>query len=189
MQIHLNMRIVLLLLVFMASSITLMAQTDDPWWKRLFRKETVEQQEEVKKDESTIEMEDAVIDSDNTNEPLDSISTPSEAPAVPGHVVIKTPSSLQSLDSLYMAEPPKINGYRIKIYFGELEQARGMRVNYISAGNKDGCYLKQYPPNFAVLVGNYRSQTEAFKRLNELKLVYPGATIVRDEIELSELDD
>ena len=106
----------------------------------------------------------------------------------PGHISYKLDPALSAMDSLYKAEPPILNGYRIKIFFGNLEQARGIRVNYISVGGKDGCYLKQYPPNFAVLVGNYRSRTEAYMRLNELKVLYPNASIVRSKIEISRLD-
>ena len=165
-------------------------QDDGPWWKRLFRKETVENQDKQDvPDEKPIQDSIPLFDPNVEPEilPMDSIEL---VPKViePGKVYMKTDPRLALLDSSYKDQPPKLIGYRIKIYFGELEQARGIRVNYISSGNKDGCYLKQYPPNFAVMVGNFRSQTEAYKRLNELKQLYPGASIVRDEIELPQVE-
>ncbi|MGB1030982.1 MAG: hypothetical protein ACPGWM_00145, partial [Flavobacteriales bacterium] len=179
--------IILFTLLFTGSGY---CQDDGPWWKRLFRKETVENQDKQETpDEKPTTDSIPLFDPSDAPEitPKDSIeSTPQEIE--PGKIHLKTDPRLVALDSSYIDQPPKLIGYRIKIYFGELEQARGIRVNYISSGNKDGCYLKQYPPNFAVMVGNFRSQTEAYQRLNELKKLYPGASIVRDEIELPQVD-
>ena len=188
-QIKNKMRRILVLNLLLSFSLVSHTQTDDPWWKKLFRSETVETQDEKKQD--TLIVIDT-LQTVPTPTPIikDSlVQTSIGAPIKgPGNITYKFDPALASMDSLYKAEPPVLNGYRIKIYFGNLEQARGTRVNYISAGYKDGCYLKQYPPNFAVLVGNFRSQTEAYKRLNELKALYPGASIVRSEIEISRLD-
>lgn len=184
------MRRILVIALLLSFSLVSHTQTDDPWWKKLFRKETVETQDDKKEDVSPIIID--TLQTTPTPTPIleDSLIETSIGEPIkrPGKITYKMDPALAAMDSMYKAEPPVLNGYRIKIYFGNLEQARGIRVNYISAGYKDGCYLKQYPPNFAVLVGNFRSQTEAYKRLNELKALYPGASIVRSEIEISRLD-
>lgn len=186
------MRLVLLLTFTLLFTGSGYCQDDGPWWKRLFRKETVENQDKngnthnpEKPSEEHPPLIEHEVEQDHSS--LDSLVIEPKV-LEPGKVVLKTDPKLALLDSMYKDQPPKIIGYRIKIYFGGLEQARGIRVNYISSGNKDGCYLKQYPPNFAVMVGNFRSQTEAYQRLNELKALYPGASIVRDEIELPQVD-
>ena len=187
-----TMRLVLLLTFTLLFTGSVYCQDDGPWWKRLFRKETIENQDKndnTNNPEKPSKQYPPLIEHDIEQDHI-AIDSLLMVPEIlrPGKVVLKTDPKLALLDSMYKDQPPKILGYRIKIYFGGLEQARGIRVNYISSGNKDGCYLKQYPPNFAVMVGNFRSQTEAYQRLNELKALYPGASIVRDEIELSQLD-
>lgn len=149
----------------------------------MFRKEAVDEAEKPQVEEAL----DLQIDSINdNNEVIDSLfeETPSEDVVLrPGHIALEQSPLLTKLDSIYKENPPKIMGYRIKIYFGNLQEARGIKANHVSSGNREGCYVKQYPPNFAVVVGNYRTEEAAQQRLQELKQLYPGATVVRDEIE------
>lgn len=164
-------------------SLNISAQEDTPWWKNMFRKTVVDEAEKPKDEEGL----DIPIDSIKDNKELiDSLfdELPAEDVVVRlGHIAVEQSPLLTKLDSLYKENPPRIMGYRIKIYFGNLQEARGIKANHVSSGNREGCYVKQYPPNFAVVVGNFRTEEAAQQRLQELKQLYPGATVVRDEIE------
>lgn len=164
-------------------SLNISAQDDTPWWKNMFRKEAVDEAEKPEVEEALDLQKDSINDN---NEVIDSLfeETPSEDVVHrPGHIALEQSPLLTKLDSIYKENPPKIMGYRIKIYFGNLQEARGIKANHVSSGNREGCYVKQYPPNFAVVVGNFRTEEAAQQRLQELKQLYPGATVVRDEIE------
>jgi hypothetical protein len=182
------MRHLLFVPLFIFISLNSSAQDDTPWWKNLFRKEAVEPLEtqeiekvpQAKKD--SLLLEETLLDSSLTD--IDTI----EEVIIPGHIQVEKSPLLAQLDSIYKENPPKIIGYRIKIYFGDLQSARGIKADYISNGNREGCYVKQYPPNFAVVVGNFRSEEDAVLRLQELKALYPGASVVRDEIETPMMD-
>ncbi|MDP4953797.1 MAG: SPOR domain-containing protein [Flavobacteriales bacterium] len=164
-------------------SLNISAQDDTPWWKNMFRKEAVDEAEKPEVEEALDLQKDSINDN---NEVIDSLfeEMPSEdVVSRPGHIALEQSPLLTKLDSIYKENPPKIMGYRIKIYFGNLQEARGIKANHVSSGNREGCYVKQYPPNFAVVVGNFRTEEAAQQRLQELKQLYPGATVVRDEIE------
>ena len=164
-------------------SLNISAQDDTPWWKNMFRKEAVD---EAEKPQAEVNMDLPLDSIQEGSENIDSLfeETPSEdVVSRPGHIALEQSPLLTKLDSIYKENPPKIMGYRIKIYFGNLQEARGIKANHVSSGNREGCYVKQYPPNFAVVVGNFRTEEAAQQRLQELKQLYAGATVVRDEIE------
>lgn len=169
------------------------AQDDKkPWWKNLFKKETVDEMDKGEPttgkpiDPLTTEIPEAPF-------PEDSLVVVDEASLIssdkPGIVRIYQDPRILSIDSLYTKEPPAISGYRIKIYFGDLNTARSERARYISSNKGEPCYLRPYPPNFAVLVGDYRSSIKAHRRMAELKAMYPSASVVQDEIQLPPLED
>lgn len=169
------------------------AQDDKtPWWKNLFKKETVD---EMNRDEPTTgrPIDPKTTQVPDTPFPVDSMMVVDEASLIrsakPGIVRIYQDSRILSIDSLYTKEPPAISGYRIKIYFGDLNTARSERARYISSHKGEPCYLRPYPPNFAVLVGDYRTSIKAHRRMAELKAMYPSASVVQDEIQLPALEN
>ena len=86
---------------------------------------------------------------------------------------------------------PTIDGYRVQIHI-----ASGAHSKKISNDSK-AVFLSKYPdmdayviyqtPNFKVRVGDFRTKLEASKFLNEVKKDFPGAFIVKDEINLPKL--
>ncbi len=177
------MRHLLFIPIFFFISLTSSAQETSPWWKNLFRKEAVETNESTPKEEITVPKKDSLQMEATLPDTVNTAPDSLPMTIVPGKIEVETSPLLAQLDSIYKENPPKILGYRIKIYFGDLQSARGIKSNYVSSGNREGCYVKQYPPNFAVVVGNFRSEEDAQLRLQELKALYPGASVVRDEIE------
>jgi len=77
-------------------------------------------------------------------------------------------------------------GYRIRVFFESGQQARA-RSQYIAAS-----LSKQYPnmgvyqsfdsPNFIVFLGDFRTRHDAMRTYNEIRLTYPTAMIMRQNI-------
>ncbi|WP_306641743.1 SPOR domain-containing protein [Sanyastnella coralliicola] len=175
---------ILIIIGLLALSADLKAQDDLPWWKKMFRKETVDEmaepektpppvvtpvEDKAKEDKVMVEKPDTTVNLANTGET--------------GYVTITLPPGLDRLDSLYMKEPPMVQGYRVQIYFGSLSQARELRGNFISENKDLPCYLVQNPPNFAVQIGDFRSELDAYRVQEELKAQFPNSIIVQTAIE------
>lgn len=159
-----------------------MAQ-DDPWWKNLFKKETVKEIEEDTIDTKKEEIDSAEMDLKDT--------IPVIIPEIsePGLITITTPPGLNTLNQSLTKKPRPINGFRIQIFFGNLSTAKTERSSFMGSHKGQPCYIVQNVPNYAVRVGDFRSQLEAHRKLQELKLRYPSAYIVPDEIEFPVLAD
>ena len=84
----------------------------------------------------------------------------------------------------------KLQGYRIQIFFGsDMRQAQAamgtFRARYPQYS--DQVYQLYQQPSWKVRVGNFYREIEAQALLQDLLLHYPGAFVVRDEIELPPL--
>jgi hypothetical protein len=83
------------------------------------------------------------------------------------------------------------NGYRLQIYFGSgtnaHAQATKIRTDFLSAHPDVKAYLIFKSPDFKVLVGNFRTKSEALKMQKSLINQYPNAFIVADGIAFPEL--
>ena len=157
------------------------AQEDAPWWKKLFKQETVDEQDqqEPRTEERPVNTPDSLA----TTQRKEVFTDTTHTPILPGTIRIEEPNGFERLDSLFMASPPKRQGYRLQIFFGPLQSAREARSTFIAERKDFPCYLVQNPPNFAVQIGDFRNQLEAHRLLEELKGKYPGAIVVPAEIE------
>lgn len=177
-------RFLMTLMALLVFSSAAQAQ-EDSWWKKLFKKETVDEMEKTPSEEKeVIDYTQPETETPSVEESKDTITL--SKPAVlqqRGDVRITEPKGFASLDSLFRENPPVIEGYRIQIFFGDLQTARGERANFLKRSIDTPCYLVQNPPNFVVQVGNYRTQLEAHRYLNELKEIYPSARIIPTEIQ------
>lgn len=163
---------------------------DDGWWKNLFKKETAEGVQSSPTDSMQESEELASPNEGLITAPAETIDTV-EAVFVPsriGQITVSKPAGISRLDSLYRAEPPTLRGYRIQIYFGDLSSAREKRLQFISANEYLPCYMVQNAPNFAVLVGDFRTHLDAYRAAQAIKATYPLATIVPAKIEPPTID-
>ncbi len=86
-----------------------------------------------------------------------------------------------------------MQGYRVQIYLSsEPRKARQEAENIKSKFDKIfpemKSYLKYETPFFKVQVGDFRSQHEALRFINSLKLEFPNSYIVKTDIEFPSLD-
>lgn len=171
-----------------------LAQDDAPWWKRLFRKETVEEMEQEGDSPAVPEAAEVPADSvmiDGGAEELsrtDSVDAPVLRRVLPGEITMALPEGIGRLDSLYMEHPPALMGYRVQVYFGRLQDARDQRAEYIRSDLDYPSYLIQNPPNFAVQLGDFRTRLEAWRAMQDLKELYPASIVVPAEIEWPSLE-
>ncbi len=174
----------LLCLALCAPSV-LLAQEDN-WWRKLFRKEAVEEKAtervEVGKQEVVSPAPPNLSSDSLVADPLSDTVTVLN-PDLPGRVTYSLPSGLDRVDSLYRESPPLLSGYRIQVYFGDLISAREQRKTFMAEHPELPCYLVQNPPNFAIQVGDYRTHLDAYREALQLKALYPAAIVVPSPIE------
>ena len=76
-----------------------------------------------------------------------------------------------------------LQGYRIQIFFGPLDQAKTKRQEYISKGLLHQAYLEQNVPDFSLRIGDFLTESEARQELKNLRSTYPNAFLVKGHIE------
>lgn len=98
------------------------------------------------------------------------------------------PEGLAALDSMDKANPPALQGYRIQIYFGDLQEARGVRATFRRDYPDVECQLLPIPPNYAVTVGNFRDVWNAQRALRDEEVgAWKHAIVVPSPIDLPPL--
>ena len=77
-------------------------------------------------------------------------------------------------------------GYRIRVFYDNQQSSRGVSnaiAKSISETYPDIRVYRTFEnPNFKVTVGDFRTKDEAIKVFTELKATYPGAFLIRDNI-------
>ena len=160
------------------------SQDDSSWWRKLFKKETVEEMKTEEPEEKPVPVPQDTVKILPIDAPVEVVHTVPSTLDRPGNIQVSTPTHFTKLDSSFRKNPPALEGYRIQIYFGDLEKARAIRTGFLNSTKAHPCYLEQNPPSFAVQVGDFRTSLDAHRALEEIKLNYPGALVVPAEIEI-----
>ncbi len=96
-----------------------------------------------------------------------------------GSVTIDSPPEVDQLLAVKKEVNRKAeNVYRIQIYSGTSQQARGREAAFKENFPGWKCDLKFETPNYKVWVGNFRTRLEADRRLLEVKKKFPNAFIL-----------
>jgi hypothetical protein len=179
--------IAFLILFLVSGSQSVLNAQEDSWWRKLFKKETVDDLEE----EKDAKMSDPVpaISTEETLDEKDTINVVPWSPNEEGEIRSLIPDELHKLDSSFRYDPIPLQGYRIQIFFGNLKEAKSVRSTFIQSHTEQPCYLVRSAPNFSVRVGDFRTEMNAYKTLIDFKDTFPDAYIVRDEIEIPELKE
>ena len=86
------------------------------------------------------------------------------------------------------AKKKGVQGYRVQIFFGSSKSAKRLannaRVKFISTHSDIKAHINYKAPYFKVRVGDYREQSDAIKLLNQIKVEYPEAFVVKDIIDI-----
>lgn len=170
-----KMIVVSLLLLCQLTGVT---QEETSWWKKLFKKETVEEMDtEPKKEEAPIEVKSDSMELVPMDSSVERMRTGQ------GEVTVHTSEILDQFNEERKENPVDIPGYRIQVYHGNLKIAKEERAKFLATTEEFPCYLVSLSPNFAVRVGDFRSELEAHKYLAAVRERYPKAYVVPDKIE------
>lgn len=104
-----------------------------------------------------------------------------------GEITLNMDSAITALYLESAEMETVLNGYRIQIYFGDLESARAVRAKCRKQLNHDRIYLESISPNYSVALGDYRDRWEAELALSALKKKYRDALIIPAEIKMPDL--
>ena len=78
----------------------------------------------------------------------------------------------------------KVKGYRIQIYFGNEKGAYKAREEFKSLFPDTFLKIENFPPDWKVRVGNYKSRLDADRALVEIKETYIGAIVLAELIDV-----
>jgi len=77
-------------------------------------------------------------------------------------------------------------GYRIRVFFESGQQARARSLSVANTLKKQypnmGVYQNFDSPNFQVFLGDFRTRHDAMRTFNEVRVAYPTAMIMRQNI-------
>jgi len=98
------------------------------------------------------------------------------------------PDTLRSLDSLAKLNPAPLPGFRVQIYFGDLQEARAVRAAFNRACPDVASHLHPIDPNYAVTVGNFRDAWSAQRAVQSGALgTWDNVLVIPSEIDLPAL--
>ncbi len=107
-----------------------------------------------------------------------------------GVVHISGDSRLNSLTE-YQGTPQngqnvvKMAGYRLQIFYDqEKNSVNQKKADYLARYKEQPAYINYKAPNFRLRVGDFRTRLQAESFMNEIKVDWPDAIVVEDDIEL-----
>lgn len=81
-----------------------------------------------------------------------------------------------------------IDGYRLQIFFDPSKSiAEQQKASFMNLYAQHKAYMDYIAPNYRVRVGNFRTKIEAEKLKEEIIGIYPTSIVIKDKIELPEL--
>ena len=99
-----------------------------------------------------------------------------------GNVVFSVPTSITAIEQNSRGLN-NLEGYRIQIFFGPLDQAKAKRLEYMAKGFIHSAYLEQNVPDFSLRIGDFLTESDAKNELHNLRSTYPNAFLVKGHIE------
>lgn len=84
----------------------------------------------------------------------------------------------------------KMAGYRLQIFYDqEKNSVNQKKADYLARYKDQPAYINYKAPNFRLRVGDFRTRLQAESFMNEIKVDWPDAIVVEDDIELPSLED
>lgn len=76
----------------------------------------------------------------------------------------------------------KVKGFRIQIFFGNEKGAYKARDEFAAEFPDTYIRIENFPPDWKVRVGNYKTRLAADRHLEEIKALFPGALVIPEMI-------
>jgi hypothetical protein len=105
-----------------------------------------------------------------------------------GSLTVKADYRIAELQERYKKqnEGKQIMGYRMQLYSGNRKGAFALKADFIRQFDLP-CTVVYEAPDFKVQVGNFRTQLEAEKAMQEVWPVFKSAFVLRTKIDLPKL--
>jgi hypothetical protein len=105
-------------------------------------------------------------------------------------LILVEQEGIQDLLSLYQEENEVrggIEGYRVQVFNGRKDPCMQKRMQFIKNHPDESVEILYEAPEYRVQVGNFRTQLEAEKYLNEILEEFSGSFVVKTIIKLPRL--
>ncbi len=99
-----------------------------------------------------------------------------------GHVEVHSTRGIDSLEKS-MRGVQRLEGFRVQVFLGSYREAMEARRKFSEGGLAYPSYTLPNTPDYMVLVGDFRTRSEAQRALKEIKRQYTGAFILPGVIE------
>ena len=172
-----------------------LAQDNNPWWKSLFQQRgaacdsaavsSADPGEATRPVPITIEETHSIVPAES--DPADPNPSASDSAAqrarVEGDYQLMWDPRMAQLDSTWKTEAHPLNGYRIQLFSGSLQEAREFRA--IARRRTDlPIYMSSMPPNYRLTIGDFRNKWGAENEKQQWLELFPLALVVPMAIEL-----
>jgi len=111
--------------------------------------------------------------------------TPAERGAQPPteHLIHVRDPRIESLTRAWRESPSEMQGFRIQVFTGSLQDARLLRSQLRNQTHLP-VYLTSLPPNYQILVGDFRDRWSAEKERENWVVTFPSALVLPSAVEL-----
>lgn len=83
----------------------------------------------------------------------------------------------------------KMQGYRLQIFYDQEKSIINQKkADYLARYKDQPAYVNYKAPNFRLRVGDFRTRLQAEKYMNEIRVDWPDAIIVEDDIDLPTIE-
>ena len=104
-----------------------------------------------------------------------------------GSLTIESSESIKNIVAKKKAHnknKKKVSGFRIQIFFGNEKGAYKAREDFKTLFPDTFLKIENFPPDWKVRVGNYKTKLEADSALVEIKEAYIGAVVIPELIDV-----
>lgn len=104
-----------------------------------------------------------------------------------GSLTIESSESIKNIvakKKAYNKNKKKIKGFRVQIYFGNEKGAYKAREDFRTLFPETYLKIENFPPDWKVRVGNYKTRLEADRALVEIKEAFSGAIVLTEFIDI-----
>ncbi len=104
-----------------------------------------------------------------------------------GSLTVQSSESIKQIiakKKTYNKSLKKIKGFRIQIFFGSETGAYKSRDEFSSLFPENFIKIENFPPDWKVRVGNYKTRLEADSALVEIKEAFLGAIVLSELIDI-----
>lgn len=103
-----------------------------------------------------------------------------------GVINVDVPPSIKSVITkkiAYNKTQPRIEGYRIQLFYGSESGAIKTRNEFLAAFPNTATYIEYDSPDWKVRVGNYKTRLDVDKSIGEIKAIFGNAIVLKQKIQ------